>query len=83
MADLTIGFSKPLCQIRPTDTPIKAYKMVQTGPKIQFGGFSDGLFNSTYQSRMEEAVAKPERKPMKRQMLMQIAILASNDLVIK
>ena len=32
------------------------YKMVQIGPKIQFGGLNEGLFNNAYQLRIDGKV---------------------------
>jgi len=36
-------------RIRQTENAISRYKVVQTGPKIQFGGLNDGLVRLAYQ----------------------------------
>ena len=38
--------------------PINMYNTVQTGPKIQFGGFHDGLLMVVYQLPTDDAVKK-------------------------
>ena len=37
-AVVTPGAASPFCQTRKTDTAIKIYKTVHTGPNTQFGG---------------------------------------------
>ncbi len=59
----------------PAAVPIKMYSTVQTGAKTQLGGLKLGLFNRTYQSFTELCVAKLERRPIKRQIPTQMAIL--------
>jgi len=48
--------------------------MVQTGAKIALGGLKLGLFKVTYQSVTELCVAKPDKKPISKQTLTEIAI---------
>lgn len=38
------------------EIPIRRYKIVQTGPKTQFGGVKKGLFNVLYQVSIEAMV---------------------------
>ena len=63
-----------MAQTIPAAIPISMYSNVQTGPKIQFGGLKLGLFSDTYQSLTEDWVAKPDKKPMIRQMATEMAI---------
>ena len=35
-------------QMRNSEIPIRMYRVVQTGPKIQLGGLNEGLFNVSY-----------------------------------
>jgi hypothetical protein len=53
--------------IRPAETPIRVYKVVHTGPNIQFGGLKKGLLMSTYQVLMESTVKNPEPPPTNKQ----------------
>ena len=39
-----------LFQTIPPADPINKYRVVQTGPKIQFGGLKVGLFKPSYQA---------------------------------
>jgi len=49
-AIVTPGVDSSSRQMRNTETAIKIYKTVQTGPNAQFGGVYRGLFNPLYQS---------------------------------
>ena len=75
-------FSIPSCQIKPAAIPIIIYSTVQTGPNIQLGGLKEGLLIFTYQSVIEEAVAKPDKKPIREQAMTLIMILDKRDFVI-
>jgi hypothetical protein len=44
--------------------PNNKYKVVQTGPKIQFGGLNDGLFRDEYHSGIAWDVNIPAIAPM-------------------
>ena len=50
-------------QARQMATAISTYKTVQTGPKIQLGGFHDGLCSSGYQVRTFANVAREPMAP--------------------
>jgi hypothetical protein len=43
--------------------PIKKYKDIHTGPKIQPGGLKKGLFRFRYQLETDDAVKKEPIKP--------------------
>ena len=47
--------------------PIKRYKIIQTGPKIQFGGLKDGLFKEAYHVAIEGVVNIEPIAPARRQ----------------
>lgn len=50
-------------QIKNNEIPIKMYSIVQTGPKIQFGGLNEGLFKVAYHSGTDCAVNIPAILP--------------------
>lgn len=52
-AFLFLCIFKPFCHIRNKEIPIKKYKVIQTGPNIQLGGFNEGLLRSKYQLLIE------------------------------
>lgn len=54
-------------QTKYKDIPIKIYKTVQTGPKIQLGGEKAGLFRVEYQVGIEEAVKNDPKIPAPKQ----------------
>ncbi len=54
-------------QINPNEIPIKMYKTVHTGAKIQFGGLKKGFSRVTYQLFIEDWVAKLEIYPTAKQ----------------
>ena len=62
-AVLTFFFSQPCFQIKKKATPIKKYKSVHTGPKIQFGGAKKGLFKLSYQVGIADIVKGVPAKP--------------------
>ena len=63
-AVLTHIWWKPLDHTIPAETPIIIYNRVQTGAKISLGGLKLGFSNATYQSAIDDLVAKPDKKPM-------------------
>jgi hypothetical protein len=63
-ADCLLNFlSDNLIQFKYKEIPINVYKVVQTGPKIQFGGEKKGLFKYWYQSVIAEKVKIDPIKP--------------------
>jgi len=66
-----------LLQTQPAETPIRIYKIVQTGAKTQLGGLKKGLSKVVNQSFTELWVAKLERNPMARHMVTLTAIRGS------
>lgn len=48
--------SRPLFHTRNTAIPIRAYSVIQTGPKTQLGGLSAGLERVEYQLETAEFV---------------------------
>ena len=68
-----------VCHINATAIPIRMYNKVHTGPKIQLGGFQDGLFIKRYQLFMDSTVLKPLNRPKARQIAIQTAILINSD----
>ncbi len=57
-------------QTKYKDIPIKIYKTVQTGAKIQFGGEKIGLFKVEYQVGIEEVVKNDPKIPAPKQIPM-------------
>ncbi len=55
-AILTSFRSKPFFHTRNAAIPMRAKRVVQTGPNTQFGGASSGLASVLYQSAIEEVV---------------------------
>lgn len=55
-AVLIFFFFQPCLQIKKKEVPIKKYKSVQAGPKIQLGGAKNGLLRVEYQVGMAEIV---------------------------
>ncbi len=55
-AVLIFFFFHPCLQIKKKETPIKKYKSVQAGPKIQLGGAKNGLLRVEYQVGIAEIV---------------------------
>ena len=53
----------PFDQIKYNEIPINKNKMVQTGPKIQFGGLKKGLFKVAYHVGIAEIVNKLPTSP--------------------
>ena len=53
----------PFLQTKYTETPIKKYKIVQTGAKIQFGGEKEGFTSPAYQVGIEAIVKGVLSKP--------------------
>lgn len=53
-------------------TAIKMKSVVQTGPKIQLGGFQDGFSIVRYQPSISGVVAMAPRAPAPRQMAMKM-----------
>lgn len=51
---------------------MRIYKVVQTGPKTQFGGLKSGLFKFAYQVGIAETVKIDPKKPVARQRPMEI-----------
>jgi len=51
------------CQIINIEIPIKMYKVVHTGPKIQLGGLNDGWFNDAYHPGIAFEVKNPAIAP--------------------
>lgn len=73
-------------QTRNKAIPISMYNVVHTGPKIQLGGFHDGLVMVWYQVPTEEAVKNPLTPPTIRGMLMErisLAVLLINDITTR
>lgn len=52
------------CQIKKKLIPIKIYKTVHTGPKIQFGGLKKGFSKTSYHVFIEFMVKKDDEKPI-------------------
>ena len=48
------------------EIPIRIYKIVQTGPKIQFGGLKKGLFSTAYHAGIDETVKTEPATPTER-----------------
>ena len=46
IANFTPEISNPSFQIRNKEIPIIKYRIVHTGPNIQFGGLKEGLFRN-------------------------------------
>src|SRR4030042_1963261 len=61
---------------RYKETPIKRYKRIQTGAKIQFGGLNEGFSKKAYQLPMAGVVKKEPIKPAASQIKMLIINLA-------
>ena len=76
-AVFTQRWCSPLAHTSPAAIPIKIYKIVQTGAKIQFGGLKLGFSKVRYQSFTELCVAKLDKKPMVRQTQTAILICIS------
>lgn len=53
-----------------SDTPINKYNVVQTGPKIAFGGEKKGLFSEAYHVGIEERVNTVPKIPANSQRIM-------------
>lgn len=70
------------CQTRARAMPIIVYKTDHTGPKIQFGGFQDGLFNNRYQLLTWSAVLRPLSKPSPRQKAIEMMIFVQSLFMI-
>jgi len=79
IAVFTAAFFQPACQIKATEIPIKLYKIVHAGANNQFGGLKEGLFKVVYQLSIELLVAKPESKPIPRQITTLIAIFMGRE----
>ena len=57
-AGLTPGAFRPRCQMMKREIPIKAYSVIQTGPKIQLGGLKGGFSKVSYQVGIAGLVAR-------------------------
>ena len=62
--------SSPLFHTRNAAIPMRRYRVVQTGAKIQLGGASSGLVRKAYQSGMAERVKSAPMRPAVWQMMM-------------
>jgi len=77
MAFLTSGLSQPLLQTMKKEIPMRVYRQIQTGLKIQLGGESEGLTNVLYQLESAGMVKKDPRRPA----IWQRTILATNLII--
>lgn len=64
-------FFQPCFQIRKKDTPIRKYKIVQTGPKSQLGGEKKGLLRVAYHVGMALMVNGVPARPTNSQRIME------------
>ncbi len=67
MAALTWTLFIPFSQIRKAAIPISTKSVVQTGPKIQLGGFQAGLLMVAYQVGIDGMVNREPMNPAARQ----------------
>ena len=65
-----------LLQIKAKLTPIKIYKILQTGAKSQFGGLKKGLSKKTYHEGIAGVVTSPPREPIAKLTIEEIIIFA-------
>lgn len=65
-----------LDQTKYKEIPIRKNKIIQTGPKIQFGGLNDGFARSLYQVSIAGAVKTEPIAPASSQIAMLIISLA-------
>ena len=63
MAFFAFSFLIPSSHIRNKDIPINIYRIVQTGPNIQFGGLNEGLLIVVNHVRTEEEVKRAPIPP--------------------
>ena len=77
MALLTFGLFPTLFQMMNNETPIRVYRLIQTGLKSQLGGEKAGFFKVAYQIGMAGMVKKDPKKPAD----WQRAILATNFII--
>lgn len=63
VASFTSFLCVPFCQTKNRAMPIKRKSIVQTGPKIQFGGLKEGLCKVAYQVGMDELVKTVPKIP--------------------
>jgi hypothetical protein len=55
--------SRPFSHTKKSDRAIRKYRVVQTGPKTQFGGVNQGLLKEAYQVGIEETVNTAPKRP--------------------
>jgi len=68
---------------RYREIPIRIYKVVQVGPKIQFGGLKKGLFKVAYQVGIAETVKTEPKPPMARGRTIETTNLSGFNLTLK
>ena len=81
MALLLAFETSTLVQINPIDKPIIIYRIDQTGPNNQLGGWKKGLFNVVYHPVIAELVENPDKNPNDKVKKIQREIFKLSDML--
>jgi len=79
----TFFLFKPFCHTRYEAIPMRAKRVVHTGPKIQLGGASSGLINVAYHPVIDGKVKKEPTLPTNSEIRIAKIILTTVGIFIR